>query len=277
MKSYLLLTSAVFMVALSACSKSDRSGPDNQGKANVQFVLTDAPAAYDAVMVNIREVQLNMGHENEAENWVSYPLNPELAEPVNLLDLKNGASMYMGDPYALPAGTISQIRLVLGDGNTVVIDGQTHDLSTPSAQQSGLKIKFNQTLEPDGIYTIWLDFDAARSVVKAGNSGRYNLKPVLYAKMESVDFGAIRGTVLPSEAGSLLYLLQGADTIGSSLPEAPGSDLGEGYYKFINLNAGTYSLSFDAVDSVGYKDTVVSNIVVAPGKITDLSELMLSK
>ncbi|MCF3112043.1 DUF4382 domain-containing protein [Niabella sp. CC-SYL272] len=276
MKSLFLAMGAAGLLMFASCSKNDSNSnaPEN-GNSKVQFVLTDAPALYDAVNINIKEVKINMGGEGTDSNWVSYPLSPDLAKPVNLLDLRNGDYMYMGEPLSLPAGTISQIRLVLGDGNTVVVNGQSYNLSTPSAQQSGLKIKFNQTLEPNGIYKIWLDFDAARSVVKAGNSGIFNLKPVLYAKMEAATFGAIKGTVLPSVAGTTVYLLKGADTVGSAIPEKAGSTYGEGYYKFINLGTGTYSLSFNAVDSTNYKDSTVANIMVDAGKTTDVPKVTL--
>lgn len=276
MKSLIILCAAGIM-ALSSCSKNDSSNTPSNGNAKVQLILTDAPAPYDAVNVKIKEVRLNMGAENTEDKWITYPINSNLAKPVNLLDLRNGDYMYMGEPFSLPAGNISQIRLILEDnGNDVVINGTTHELTTPSAQQSGLKVKFNQTLQPDGIYKIWLDFDAARSIVKAGNSGKYILKPVMYAKLEAATFGAIKGFVLPATAGTTLYLLRGADTIASALPEVAGSALGLGYYKFINLDAGTYNLSYNAVDTTGYKDLIVP-VTVAPGKFTDLGITTLVK
>ncbi|MGJ7033764.1 DUF4382 domain-containing protein [Niabella hirudinis] len=276
MKFLFLPMAVAGILALASCSKNDsNSNQPSDGQARVQFVLTDAPAAYDAVNISIKEVQLNMGTEGSETHWVNYPLSSSLAQPVNLLDLRNGDYMYMGEPLSLPPGSISQIRLILNDGNTVVVNGETHPLSTPSAQQSGLKIKFNQTLEPDGIYKIWLDFDASRSIVKAGNSGKYNLKPVLYAKLEAATFGAIKGFVLPSEAGTTIYLLKGADTVASALPEKTGSQYGEGYYKFVNLDAGSYNLSFNAVDSTNFKDSTVNNVVVAAGKTTDQPKVIL--
>ncbi|AHF14318.1 carbohydrate-binding protein [Niabella soli DSM 19437] len=258
-----------------SCSKNSSNSDGNpNGASKVQFVLTDAPAPYDAVNINIKEINIIMNGKS-GDSVVNYPLAPQLTGPVNLLTLKNGGSMYMGDPFSLPAGSISQIRLVLGDGNTIVTGGVTHDLTTPSAQESGLKINFHQTLEPNGIYKIWLDFDVARSIVKAGNSGKYLLKPVIRANTEAATFGAIRGTVLPSVAGTTVYLLNGADTIGSTLPEKAGSTFGEGYYKFINLAPGTYSLSFNATDSTKYMDSTVNNIAVTSGTVTNVTTVTL--
>jgi hypothetical protein len=46
----------------------------------------------------------------------------------------------------LEISKVQQIRLILGTRNTVV-DGITYPLSTPSAEQSGLKLQVNQTLQ----------------------------------------------------------------------------------------------------------------------------------
>jgi hypothetical protein len=46
--------------------------------------------------------------------------------------------------------------LLLGDKNTVVVGDKTYDLKTPSAQQSGLKLKINQTLVAGATYEFML-------------------------------------------------------------------------------------------------------------------------
>jgi hypothetical protein len=48
----------------------------------------------------------------------------------------------------------------------------------PSAEQSGLKLQVNQTLQEGIMYHVLLDFDANKSIVKLGNGG-YKLKPVI--------------------------------------------------------------------------------------------------
>jgi hypothetical protein len=58
------------------------------------------------------------------------------------------------------------------------VDGVSYPLSTPSAEQSGLKLQVNATLEAGVVYTILLDFDANKSIVVTGNN-TYKLKPVV--------------------------------------------------------------------------------------------------
>lgn len=285
MKRFLFFFTAASVVTFASCSKSESSDSPTNGNAKVQLSLTDAPADYEAVYISVKEVRINVGNA-EAENapegtkggeWITYPLGPAFAQPIDLLELRNGDYMYMGEPLALPAGKISQIRLILNEtGNTVLLkDGSTHELTTPSAQQSGLKINLNQTLVPDGIYHISLDFDAARSVVARGN-GMYNLKPVIKATTVTPDFGSISGFVLPAESKTTVYLLKGTDTIGVALPETPGSVHGTGFYRFTNLAAGTYNIFLNADSLTKYKDSTISNVVVAAGKTTSTNTATLS-
>ena len=57
--------------------------------------------------------------------------------------------------------------------------GEKIALKTPSGQESGLKVQVHQEVTGGILYRLTLDFDAGRSIVKAGNSGKYLLKPVL--------------------------------------------------------------------------------------------------
>jgi hypothetical protein len=148
------------------------------------------------------------------------------------------------------------------------MDNTIHELSTPSGQQSGLKIQLNTTLTAGITYEIFLDFDAARSVVEAGNSGNYNLKPVIRSYAEAQD-GAIAGVVLPLDASPAIYAIQGSDTITSTFTDASGTFLLQG------LDAGTYTVGIDP--STDYLQTSVENVAVTVGEISDIGTVELAK
>src|SRR5699024_7044678 len=118
-------------------------------------------ANYDAVTIDIREVRLHRNadeeidsaetdEEAEEEGWITI-----LKEPleVNLLDLTNGNDITLGSTELEP-GTYSQLRFILGNNNTVTVDGDVLPLTTPSAQQSGLKLKLNTKIEAGATYTL---------------------------------------------------------------------------------------------------------------------------
>ncbi|WP_346236939.1 DUF4382 domain-containing protein [Niabella insulamsoli] len=266
MKKQNLLLTLVGVLIFASCSKSD-SDAAPEGTASVQMFLTDAPAHYDAVYLSVKGVEINNGLDDKG--WVTYPLNP-ITAPLNILDYRNGDVYTMGEPYMLPAGKIEQIRLLLNEtGNTVVVDGVPHDLTIPSGSQTGLKINFHQELEPDGVYKIGLDFDAARSIHQTGN-GKFMMRPVVKAFTELAS-GQVLGYLKPAEALGLVHLIKGFDTIASAIPRA------DGYFKLVGVPSGTYDLSFDAEDTTGYLDAVKPGVTVTLGKSTDLGTTTLVK
>ena len=101
------------------------------------------------------------------------------------LTLTNGVLFPLGET-ALPAGKYQQMRLVLAENsaafplaNSVKPSGQAEvPLTTPSGQQSGLKLNMNVDVPAGQVVDVVLDFDACKSVVRRGNGG-YNLKPVI--------------------------------------------------------------------------------------------------
>lgn len=276
MKKLFITTAIAGALFATSCSKSgNNSNTPTDGTAKVQLVLTDAPSLrYDAIFLDIREVAINTG--GEKDNWVKYPIDPVFAKPLNILDYRNGKVIAMGDPLSLPAGKIQQIRLILGDNNTIVVDGKTERLTVPSGQQSGIKVNLHKELLPDGVYKIWIDFDAAQSIkVHQTGNGKYMMRPVVRAFADETN-GQIRGMLGSATALDIarpvVYVLKGVDTLGSALP-AP-----DGFFHFVGLPAGNgYSLSVDAIDATGYKDVRVNDISVVFGKVTEVGPITLSK
>ena len=226
----------------------------NEDNARLEVRLTDSPGDFEEVNIDIQEVQVNTTDGNSG--WQSLSIEPGV---YNILELTNGIDTLLG-AIELPAGRIHQIRLVLGDENSVKVDGVTYPMSTPSAQQSGLKLNLQATLTEGVTYRILLDFDAARSVVERGNH-TYSLKPVIRA-IEEATSGAIGGTVTPAEASPAIYAIVGTDTIGTAFADDAGKFLIRG------LNAGTYFVSI--VPKEGYTTVDKTDVEVTVGNVTDL-------
>lgn len=183
MKTLIKLFSLVIVgiglaLVVNSCKK-EAVGP-NDGYMSVS--MTDAPADYVKVNVEIIDVQVH----NEAQGWVSLPTNKGI---YNLLDLQNNASVALASDATVPAGKMTQMRLVLGSNNTIVVGGKslnttvldTFDLKVPSGAETGLKVNLNFNLSPNKHMVVLLDFDAAASIVEHGN-GTYSLKPVVKVK-----------------------------------------------------------------------------------------------
>lgn len=177
MKYIHLLTLLAFTVFFTTSCKDKTNttvtpGPSS-GKARINFHLTDGPAAYDAVYIDIQKVVVTM------EGSAAVELTPVRPGLYDILRFRNGLDTLLLRAD-LPAGKINQIRLILGDNNYVVVDGDTEPLNTPSAQESGLKINLKETFVEGGSYDVWIDFDAGKSIHRTGN-GKYQLKPVIKA------------------------------------------------------------------------------------------------
>jgi len=182
----------------------------------------------------------------------------------DLLKLTNGTEVFLGT-IELPAGELSQLRLVLGDGNNMVMDGQTKMLTVPSGSQSGLKLNIHQPIESGITYKLIIDFDAAQSIVESGSSGKYNLKPVLRAGFEA-QTGAIKGDVTPV-TDAVVYGIKNNDSIATYLDESSSFILKA-------LEAGMYDVVVIPADTTLAK-TTVSNVEVTIGNVTVLDTISL--
>jgi len=183
----LALFTVLYMVTLQSCQEEK-----TEDTARVQLRLVDASGDYEEVNVEIIDIQYKSA---ENEGWTSF--TPEQGYPikVDLTELIAGNDLLLSDEI-IPAGMINQIRLVLSENNTLLLKNTTEPLvlDTPSAQQSGLKLKLDTELEAGFSYTFILDWDVHKSIVKAGNSGKYILKPVIRVNT-LVNSGSIKGIV----------------------------------------------------------------------------------
>jgi hypothetical protein len=257
----LFIPLAAGLLILAACRKSNSTS----GQSTLEVRLTDDPSPYDAVYIDVQKVEVNVSADSGASSgWQTLPLlRPGV---YNLLDFRNGIDTVLAS-VNLPAGTLSQMRLTLGNNNSVVVNGQSYPLKTPSAQQSGLKFNIHATLTSGIVYRLWIDFNAGSSIVTTGNGG-YILKPVIRTYSEAIG-GSIKGYLLPGIAKPEVFAIQGADTL-LALP-----DSATGYYFFGGVNAGSWKLNLNALDST-YKDTTI-NVSVVTGVVTNAGSVTLIK
>lgn len=241
---------------------------DDQANSRLVIRLTDSPGDYDAVNVDVQSIEVHRSTGNQESGWIT--LSGVNAAVYNLLDLTNGIDVVLADTE-FPTGKLSQMRLVLGDNNTVDIDGEVHHLETPSALQSGLKLQINETLEEGITYQFLLDFDAAKSVVKAGTSGKFNLKPVIKVRTEATS-GAIKGFVLPDSLNVAVYAMQGADTIVTTYAVENISE-----YLLGSLDPGTYDVVFDPGEMSGFLPSTIVGVEVVLGVVTPNGATTLEK
>ncbi len=258
MKKYSIILISIGLL-LAGCSKNNSSG----SPARLQVKLTDAPGDYQAVNVDIKEVQINQTTDSTS-GWVS--LQNVNAGVYNLMDLTGGADTLLGT-IDLPAGQINQVRLILGSNNTVTLnDGSTFSLNTPSAQQSGLKLNIDQSLTAGITYNLLLDFNAGRSVVALGLTNHFNLKPVIKASFEA-EYGAIKGELTPQAVFPVMAVSSENDTTNTYSDST-------GVFMFKGMDPGSYTVTITpGVDTLNV--VTKNNVSVTAGKVTDLGSISL--
>lgn len=185
-----ILACGLASLILLACGGGGSGGGGGiGGTGSMRIGLTDAPSCgYDQVNITIEKVRVHASASagDSDAGWSELVLSP--ARRVDLLTLQNGVVESLGE-LPLTAGHYSQMRLVLAENshatplaNSVVPTGDDETaLDTPSGQQSGLKINIDTVVNDGQVLDMVLDFDACKSVVKAGHSGKYLLKPVIQA------------------------------------------------------------------------------------------------
>lgn len=272
---------ASLALGLSACGGGGGGGGVPTGTAN--FALTDAPvcSGFQSVVVTVDAIEL-IGTDG------THSLNLPQPQQVTLTNLVNGASLSLGD-VTVPAGTYQQLRLILASNqgnspnpaNYVLLSGSNtpQPLSTPSAQQSGYKINGQFTVTADGQVNLTVDFNACRSIVVAGNSGQYILKPVLNLTDDD-ESGSITGYLPAAEAGAVVmaedssgHILKTTVAMAASggapasftLAPLPASSTG------YNVVIAPPAPSTQTIPSPNFAPDVVLGVPVSAGQVTALS------
>jgi hypothetical protein len=246
---------------------SPRAG---EGMLNVQ--LTDSPACgYNSVNVTVDRVQISPA----GTGWTTIPVDSSVGR-IDLLSLTNGMVVTLGQA-PLPAGTYQQVRLVLKKNestepwaNSVVLTGAATEtpLKSPSGQQNVYKIIGPFTVQEGRLTDLVLDFHSCKSIVMAGKSGQYLLKPVVTAIAKDAS-GSISGKTL---ANSRVFAQQ-QSTSGPVIVKGTVAD-SNGAFTLAYMESGS---TVDVVVVPPPTDSraaaIVQNVPVATGAVTNIGDI----
>lgn len=265
---------------LAACD----GGSAGAGSSRLTVKLTDAPGDLAEAWVEVEQIYL----QGEGGRVV---LRSESTGLIDLLTLRD-AVRDLVTGAAVPAGTYSEMRFVIGDAYVKTEDGRVFatqgaalpagtqasgTLVCPSCAQTGIKVKF-----PDGSVSLEeeteilvVDFDVSQSFGQAaGRSGQWVMRPVLHA----TDFqaaGSISGTValaagvvLPAcggtQPGISLFVpraVVGTDTVASGAVDSTGA------YRIRYLAPGSYTMGYAPEVTVGTQKLVFT-AAATPATVT---------
>ena len=267
-----LLTLLLVMAGCGGGNGGGISGTGHDG--TMRLALTDAPACgYDHVYITVSKIRVHQSATAADGDSGWSEIVPTTTSRIDLLSLTNGVLAELGQTV-LPSGKYTQMRLVLAPNvglgaqpNAVTPTGGVEvPLTTPSAQQSGIKLDVNIDVADGQVADFVLDFDACKSIVKRGNSGEYNLKPVI----------AVIPRVTDPGLRVVGYVDAGAAAAGSSVSvqQANGTPVkattaaSDGRFVLYPVPVGTYNL---VVVSGGRATMVMTGVPVTTTTITNVS------
>lgn len=253
----LILCVAVVSAAFISCDSDGGS----EGTSSLSVRLVDAPGDYEKVFIDVVGVEAIVDGET-----VVLDTNSGIYD---LLSLTGGEFVNLVSEE-IPSGELSQMRLILGERNSLILDGgQEVDLKTPSAQQSGLKLNVNYALQPGVLYEFIMDFNVDKSVVELGNS-EHILKPVIQITTVA-ESGAISGIVSPSDVDALVTATNNAD---SSVEVSAYTDPVSGAFLLYGVPEGTYTVVIEPETESGFSAVTKENVVVETGSTTELETVV---
>ncbi len=267
----------------------------DNNKGTLKLSITDAPIDSEnvtGVFISITDIQYHVS----GNNFASFS-DFEGPKKFNLLDLTRGATELLGNLEMEP-GTHTQLRFILdapvyGTGNPMnpgcyigFEDGTTQPLFVPSGFQTGFKGVGTFTVPVNGTVEVTADFDVRKSVVEAGVSGMYILKPTIRLVVDN-QAGKIVGGVtnIPEGKGIIIFAYEeGAYTANEAneppletprFPNAISSDMVDdaGNYHIDFLAPKTYDLILVALENGEFDQVLgtVEDVVVESKKTTSQS------
>src|SRR5262249_7974882 len=275
-------------------------GPTASGTITTN--LSDPPSCKATIQhawVTISDVRAHLNPDADSGAGGFVDLTPDLVKAPQQIDLLSAPDTEcllatLGSTSGLPPGKYQQIRIILvandaggvslstngganecaGVGGFNCVEdaaGALHLLSLPSETKTGIKIPPGQ-LDDGGLTVtagkgldIDIDFNACTSVVMAGHSGKFILKPTLRAAelgtnpliAGTVVVGTVSGTSVTVPGSSVrvpnavVWLEQQSQSVtvqGSSTPDTVETFIGSnvtdaaGHFQFCPVAAGNYEI-----------------------------------
>jgi len=188
----------LLLFAIAACGPP----PDDEKTGPITVRLVDAPSRdVTSIVVTIDHVDAH----TDRGGWTTLVSTPQT---LDLLTLRGGTFATLGIGV-LPAGKLTQLRLVVSDSATnyvVTSDGAHHALTIPSGTQSGIKLTGPIDLPACASAVLTIDFDGQNSLMTHPVQDGFMLRPV-------VRISAVQTS--PGNCGA-----DGGETGGSPPPDA---------------------------------------------------------
>ena len=221
----LLSIFAVIVVVLSVlvlitCS-NEQILNDNNGTTQLQVRIHDEPfksSGKTVTELNITVIKVDIVKAGTGE-IVNCPITEE--KEMNILEISKSNPVVLSD-VSVPSGDYEQLRLVIKNNATIVVDDVSYDIKIPSGEQSGVKLDGNFSIRGK-FFRLDLDFIPEESVIYNKGQG-YILKPVI--KIADIEDREILGYFNGELGGNdIAFCLYDNNTFSSKMSLYPDKEL----------------------------------------------------
>lgn len=162
-----IIIAGLLVITFTSCEDN------NEDFGTMTVMMTDAPADYSAVNVEIEAVMVKHEDERIGDNgWIALSTK---AGVYNLLSLQNGITTDIAHA-SIEEGAIEKIRIAVGNENSIVIDGADINLNLAPEFSGGVDIDVNGVVSDNEDLIVTIDFDAQKSITSFDGT-RFLLEP----------------------------------------------------------------------------------------------------
>ncbi len=271
-KTGLILLAASLLLFTGSCDRIQTG--DGQGRLVVK--VTDDPfdiSSIESATVTITKVEIKKAGDGVSDGNSFVVLSDDTVT-IDLIDLRNGVTETLLD-LNIPEGEYDLLRLYVEEAGLKLRDNNDpFTVKVPSGRQTGIKLHINPSVIVSGGLTneVLLDFDLSKSFVLRGNMSNNNgfiFKPsIRVANLTTA--GRIEGIVSDT---SEVMVREAKVWISQDTTIATAFADTLGYYAFIGVPAGTYSIF---ATKEGYDTVSVEGLNVIAGNKT-VQDFVLTK
>ena len=173
----------IIVFNLQNCSKESLNETDSTTTISVK--LNGTNSQYEEVWIEITDVLIKVIDNESIPNcWIS--LKSADKEIYKHIDITSTEDLNLTTGINIPSGIIYELKLVIGEGNSLVINGKSLDLNTNAIYQSESASRIEKNLKSNNHYRFNLEFDTDNSILESPIENYYILQPSIRTTMETL-------------------------------------------------------------------------------------------